>query len=75
MSNYLAQFTKLSNHYFVLRHGKSLANEQGIILSDPASGTKGYGLSNVGKEQVKQSVLSALQEGQLDNTTQKTQPR
>lgn len=35
-----------------MRHGHSMANEEGIILSDPAVGTIRYGLSGKGKSQV-----------------------
>jgi broad specificity phosphatase PhoE len=55
--NHLACFRKLKNTYFVMRHGESLANVQGIVLSDPASAISGFGLSENGKNQVKESVL------------------
>jgi glucosyl-3-phosphoglycerate phosphatase len=67
--NHLAVVEKLSNRYFVLRHGSSQANELNIILSNPLEGTKGYGLTPTGKEQVTHSVLSALKSGLLDETT------
>jgi probable phosphoglycerate mutase len=35
----------LRNHYYALRHGISIANEQGIIISHPENGTAGWGLS------------------------------
>ena len=35
------------------RQGQSLANEQGIIISDIQSGTAAYGLSAAGREQVR----------------------
>lgn len=44
------------NHYYALRHGQSLANEQGIIISDIQSGTAAYGLSAAGREQVRTSI-------------------
>jgi len=40
-----------------MRHGHSLANEKGIIISDPPTGTCLYGLSERGKSQ----VISAAQ--------------
>ena len=40
------------NLYLFLRHGHSLANEQNIIISDPGTGTTGYGLSRLGNEQL-----------------------
>ncbi|HYD50885.1 MAG TPA: histidine phosphatase family protein [Terriglobales bacterium] len=36
------------NTYFALRHGISLANEQGLIISLPENGTCGWGLSPAG---------------------------
>jgi probable phosphoglycerate mutase len=44
---------RLKNRYFAMRHGYSVANEQGIIVSDPASGmSEEYGLSAKGRKQV-----------------------
>lgn len=37
------------NHYYVLRHGRSLANEQGLIVSRAENGVPGYGLSPSGR--------------------------
>lgn len=39
-----------------MRHGHSLANEQGIIVSYPENGCSGFGLSQSGRAQVKQSL-------------------
>lgn len=36
------------NTYYALRHGISLANEEGIIISHPENGTRGWGLSPAG---------------------------
>ena len=44
------------NHYYALRHGQSLANMQGIIISDLQRGTAAYGLSAAGREQVRVSI-------------------
>eukprot|EP00455_Lapot_gusevi_P046369 TRINITY_DN6093_c0_g1_i2.p1 TRINITY_DN6093_c0_g1~~TRINITY_DN6093_c0_g1_i2.p1 ORF type:complete len:203 (+),score=15.32 TRINITY_DN6093_c0_g1_i2:142-750(+) len=41
----------LKNRYFILRHGQSLANVQGIISSDPAISTLQHGLSETGFEE------------------------
>ncbi len=46
----------LKNRYFMMRHGQSLANEAGLIVSDPKNGVEGYGLSDKGKQQVQESV-------------------
>ncbi|MFT5657299.1 MAG: broad specificity phosphatase PhoE [Gammaproteobacteria bacterium] len=42
----------LKNQYYVMRHGESLANTVGIIVSHPDHGICGYGLSEVGRQQV-----------------------
>ena len=39
------------NRYYVMRHGESLANVQGIISSDPAVAIENHGLSAVGRRQ------------------------
>ena len=54
--NYLSNYAELSNHYYVMRHGHSLGNQQGIIVSHPQHGCAGYGLSEQGKEQVQASL-------------------
>ena len=46
----------LQNKYYAMRHGESEANIKGIIISDPKIGTKQYGLSELGKQQVQQSI-------------------
>lgn len=43
---------KLNNTYFLMRHGHSRANEEGIIISNPSIGTIQYGLTEQGKKQV-----------------------
>jgi len=50
--NHLLDITRLSNRYFVMRHGHSLANQQGIIVSHPENGIPGFGLSESGESQV-----------------------
>ncbi len=50
------EIDRLVNRYFVMRHGHSLANEQGIIVSYPENGCSGFGLSESGQVQVKQSL-------------------
>lgn len=54
--NYLEDKEKLHNRYFVIRHGESEANVHEIILSHPESGVSGYGLSDLGKKQAKDSI-------------------
>ncbi|MCG8616417.1 MAG: histidine phosphatase family protein [Desulfobacterales bacterium] len=46
----------LKNRYYVLRHGQSEANVRHLVVSDPANGVDGYGLTETGKDQVRTSV-------------------
>jgi glucosyl-3-phosphoglycerate phosphatase len=47
----------LSNNYYAMRHGQSKANVEGIIVSHPENGVKDrYGLTDLGKEQVRISA-------------------
>jgi len=57
--NYLLDHQHLSNRYFAMRHGHSLANQEGIIVSHPENGVDGYGLSERGVAQVENSVLTS----------------
>jgi broad specificity phosphatase PhoE len=45
------------------------ANEEGIIVSDPAHGVLGYGLTNQGREEVRAAAMSAPEHGILDKET------
>ncbi len=49
----------LKNHYYLMRHGQSEANVQGIIVSDPAVGVEGFGLTDTGKAQAHEGIRSA----------------
>ncbi|WP_447927331.1 histidine phosphatase family protein [Vreelandella sp. EE27] len=40
------------NRYLLMRHGHSLANEQGLIISAPAQGLNAFGLSETGERQL-----------------------
>jgi len=40
---------KLRNTYYALRHGTSIANERGIVVSHPDNGVCGWGLSVAGR--------------------------
>jgi broad specificity phosphatase PhoE len=53
--NQLLKLKNLSNRYLVMRHGHSLANLQGIIVSHPKNGIEDYGLSDQGVLQVNES--------------------
>ena len=63
--NKLEGVRTLHNRYFALRHGKSQANELGIIVSHPENGENGYGLVDEGRVQVYESVKKALEGGVL----------
>ena len=57
----------MNNTYVVMRHGQSLANVAGIILSNREEGKKnGYTLSPEGEEQVRRSVSHSKENGVLD---------
>ncbi|MDC7219201.1 MAG: phosphoglycerate mutase family protein [Spirochaetales bacterium] len=55
----------MNNRYYGLRHGRSRANEAGIIVSDPSVGTVRWGLSDFGRNQVKEGV----EKSSLDENT------
>jgi probable phosphoglycerate mutase len=59
----------LRNTYYALRHGRSMANDEGVIISDPDQGVPEYGLSDEGQRQVASSVTEAMHSGELDATT------
>ncbi|APX91592.1 histidine phosphatase family protein [Halomonas sp. 1513] len=46
------------NRYLLMRHGHSLANQQGLIISHPDNGLTGYGLSPLGESQLEQLVAA-----------------
>ncbi len=47
---------RLRNKFLVLRHGRSLANDQSLIVSSPKLGVNQYGLTPVGVDEVKAAV-------------------
>lgn len=49
--NKLKQVVSLTHKYYVLRHGQSMANVEGIISSDPKISTITHGLSEEGRRQ------------------------
>lgn len=49
-------FSRLRNTYYVLRHGQSEANVQGLIIGNPVVGCVQYGLTDEGRQQVEASV-------------------
>lgn len=58
---------ELRNRFFLLRHGRSQANEAGLIVSDPGRGVQAYGLTAQGQAQVEQSVKAAQKAGLTDS--------
>jgi broad specificity phosphatase PhoE len=65
----LPQMTPLRHTYYVLRHGRSLANDAELIISHPDNGLTEYGLSDEGRRQVAATITEALQNKVLDETT------
>ncbi|MCP3688133.1 MAG: histidine phosphatase family protein [Gammaproteobacteria bacterium] len=53
------QLPALSNTYYVMRHGQSLANTAGLIVSHPENGLDQYGLSDTGRNQVEASITTS----------------
>jgi probable phosphoglycerate mutase len=54
-----------SSSFCLLRHGQSEANVQGLIASSPAAAYEGFGLTDVGRTQVRTSLIAALDAGIL----------
>jgi broad specificity phosphatase PhoE len=54
--NNLSAITQLNNRYFAMRHGHSVGNQRGIIVSHPENGCGGFGLSEQGQDQVRVSL-------------------
>lgn len=54
---------------FVLRHGQSVANTDGIIASSLANARESFGLTPIGREQVRQSVMNRLASGLFSPNT------
>jgi len=57
--NHLKSLNQLNNQYFALRHGESIANQKGLIVSSPENGIKDYGLSETGQKQITDSVSAS----------------
>lgn len=60
---------KLHNIYFVMRHGKSQANHEELIISTPERGVDGYGLTQEGEQQARASAQNRKSEDILDEST------
>lgn len=58
--NHLLGLPGLKNTYYVMRHGHSQANAQGIIVSDPCDGQLGtWGLTAAGREQARAAAADS----------------
>ena len=64
------QLPRLRNRYYALRHGRSLANDEELIVSHPDHGVPRYGLSEEGRRQVAGAITAALRDRVLDRATQ-----
>ncbi len=53
----LMQTNNFKNSFFLMRHGESLANKEGVIVSHEDNAKEHYGLSNFGAEQVLASAI------------------
>jgi broad specificity phosphatase PhoE len=58
----------LKNRFYLLRHGRSEANEAGLIVSDPIRGAQCYGLTPHGRDQVEASANTAWQTSLADSS-------
>lgn len=54
--NHIKEIKKFNNIYYVIRHGQSRANIKKLIMSSPKYAVKNYGLSEVGKQQARDSI-------------------
>jgi probable phosphoglycerate mutase len=57
--NYLESVAELANRYFVMRHGQSKANVAGVIVSRIDADRGDFGLSALGREQVRTAVTAS----------------
>jgi probable phosphoglycerate mutase len=53
-------YSSLANTYLIMRHGESLANREGLIVSDPEKGLEDYGLTEKGRQDVIENARSTL---------------
>lgn len=60
---------QLHNRYFGMRHGISIANMQGVVISDIKNGKDKYGLASEGVSGVRNAVEDAERNGILNSST------
>ncbi|MBI3924556.1 MAG: histidine phosphatase family protein [Armatimonadetes bacterium] len=63
--NHLALLSGLVNRYFGLRHGRSEANQDGLVASSPALGLSRFGLTEEGRRQVREAVAASELDGSV----------
>jgi len=56
--NYLFPKKELENRYYLVRHGTSKSNEQKLIISNLRDGTNDFGLTDLGRKEIKDSAIS-----------------
>jgi broad specificity phosphatase PhoE len=59
----------LHNTYYAMRHGRSLANEEELIISHPDLAVGQYGLTEVGRREIASAIIEAMRDRTLDSTT------
>lgn len=55
----VARISSLRNTFYLLRHGRSLANAQGLIVSDASVGCVDFGLTDDGAADVRSGLLAS----------------
>ncbi len=58
----IARLTSLRNTYYLLRHGRSVANAQGLIVSDVSVGRTAFGLTDEGASEVRSNLMAIRNE-------------
>eukprot|EP00475_Leptophrys_vorax_P028750 TRINITY_DN4180_c0_g1_i1.p1 TRINITY_DN4180_c0_g1~~TRINITY_DN4180_c0_g1_i1.p1 ORF type:complete len:218 (-),score=45.87 TRINITY_DN4180_c0_g1_i1:330-983(-) len=59
--NRMRKVNRLRNTFYIMRHGQSMANVEGIISSDPDVATLTHGLSPQGKEEARKGANEFVQ--------------
>jgi len=59
----------MKNRYYIVRHGRSEANQKKIIVSDPAIGTMAYSLTEEGRQEVQSAISEMIERGVFDGST------
>lgn len=57
--NPIQNLSSLRNTFYLLRHGRSLANAQGLIVSDATVGRIGFGLTDEGAAEVRSNLVAS----------------